>query len=96
MVQNFVSDNDELDTKFINANKVVSSIHYKTKFGELPEPIFTRKVYIVVTDKNADELYAYIFKKARINRDQGGAMWQSALAMASPYYLPKGVPMEND
>ena len=31
MVQNFVSDNDELDTKFINANKVVSSMHYKTK-----------------------------------------------------------------
>ena len=49
----------------------------KTKFGELPEPIFTRKVDIVVAEKNVDELYAYIFKKARINRAQGGAMWHS-------------------
>ncbi len=67
----------------------------RTKFGELPEPTLVRKVDVVVPVADADDLYDYIYEKARIGRPQGGAMWQG-LATASPFDLPRDIPVEKD
>lgn len=66
-----------------------------TKFGELPEPILVRKVDVVVPEADADDLYDYIYEKARIGRHQGGAIWMGALNLTSPFSLPEDVPVED-
>jgi hypothetical protein len=66
----------------------------RTKFGELPEPTIVRKVDVVVPEADADDLYDYIYEKARIGRPQGGAIWLGALTLVSPFALPEGVPAE--
>ncbi len=68
----------------------------RTKSGDLqlPEPTLIRKVDVVVPESDADELYDYIYEKARIGRPEGGAIWLGALALASPFTLPVGVPVE--
>jgi len=67
----------------------------RTKFGELPEPTLVRKVDVVVPEKEADELYDYIYEKAHIGRLQGGAIWLRTLTAASPFDLPANVPVED-
>lgn len=67
----------------------------RTKFGELPEPTLVRKVDVVVPEADADELYDYIYEKARIGRPGGGAIWLRALTIASPFALPADVPVEK-
>jgi hypothetical protein len=67
----------------------------RTKFGELPEPTLVRKVDVVVPEADADDLYDYIYEKARIGRPQGGAIWMRALTLSSPFALPEGVPAEE-
>lgn len=67
----------------------------KTKFGKLPEPTLVRKVDVVVPEAEADEIYDYIYEKARIGRPQGGAIWQMALTLTSPFALPADVPVEK-
>ena len=66
-----------------------------TKFGELPEPGLVRMVNVVVPEEDADELYDYIYEKARIGRRQGGVIWLGTLALASPFVLPEDVPVEE-
>jgi nitrogen regulatory protein PII len=61
----------------------------------LPEPILARKVEVVVPEAAADDLYDYIFEKARIGRPQGGVIWLGALYLASPFLLPADVPLEE-
>ena len=67
----------------------------KTKYGELPEATLARKVDIVVAETDADELYDYIYEKARIGRPQGGTMWMKALTLTSPFSLPENLPIEK-
>ena len=67
----------------------------RTKFGELPEPTLVRKVDVVVPEADADDLYDYIYEKARIGRPLGGAIWLGALTLASPFVLPADVPVEK-
>jgi hypothetical protein len=67
----------------------------RTKFGELPEPNLVRKVDVVVTEEEGDELYDYIYEKAHIGRIQGGAIWLRTLTVASPFALPADVPVEK-
>ncbi len=66
-----------------------------TKFGELPEPAIMKKVDVVVPEADADELFDYIFEKARIGRLRGGAIWMGPLTLASPFSLPGDVPVEK-
>lgn len=66
-----------------------------TKFDELPQPILVRKVDVVVPEDKADEIYDYIYAKANIGRPQGGAIWQAALTLTSPFALPENVPDEE-
>lgn len=66
----------------------------KTKFDELPQPVLIRKVEVVVPENDADELYDYIYVTAGIGCPQGGLMWLNSSTLASPYNLPKDVPLE--
>jgi hypothetical protein len=67
----------------------------RTKYGELPEPTLVRKVDVVVPEAEADDVYDYIYQKANIGRPQGGAIWQTALSLTSPFTLPAEVPVEE-
>ena len=67
----------------------------KTKFGELPEPTMVRKVDVVVPEADANDLYDYIYEKARIGRPRGGAIWLGALSLVTPIVLPGDVPVEE-
>ncbi len=67
----------------------------RTKFGKLPEPTLMRKIDVVVPEDKADELYDYIYEKANIGRPLGGAIWQAALTLTSPFALPQDVPVEE-
>ncbi len=70
-------------------------LNAETKLGKLPIPTLVRKVDVVVAEGDADELYDYIYEKAHIGRPQGGAIWLSALSLASPFALPGDVPAEK-
>jgi hypothetical protein len=67
----------------------------ETKFGELPKPVLARKVDVVVSEADADELYDYIYEKANIGRPEGGVLWLAALTLTSPFALPENVPLEE-
>ena len=67
----------------------------KTTFDELPEPALIRKVEVVISANDADDLYDYIYETANIGRPQGGVIWMAPLAMVSPFDLPDGVPLEG-
>jgi hypothetical protein len=67
----------------------------RTRYGALPEPTMVRLVDVVVPAAEADELYDYIYDKAEIGRDGGGAIWLAPLSVASPYALPADIPPEK-
>lgn len=66
-----------------------------TKFGELPEPTLVWTVDVVVAEADADDVYDYIYEKARIGRPQGGIILMRALTLTSPFSLPEDVPLEK-
>lgn len=67
----------------------------RARFGKLPQPTLDRKVEVVVSEADADDLYDYIYEKAHIGRPDGGVVFQSALPLASPFALPEDVPVEG-
>lgn len=64
-------------------------------YGLLPAPTLVRKVEVLVSETEADELYDYVFEKARIGRHQGGAIFLGVPTLASPFDLPGDVPSEE-
>lgn len=66
-----------------------------TKVDELPEPTMVWKVDVLVPEKDADDLYEYIYEQAHIGRHHGGVIWMSALTLSSPFSLPEGLPEEK-
>ena len=89
------------DEKQINQANSVSCLgmavlgNTVTKFGKLPESTLVWQVDVVVPEADADDLYDYIYEKARIGRPQGGVIWMRALTLSSPFSLPKDVPIEK-
>ena len=65
------------------------------KPGMLPDTFMERLVTVVVPEAEADALFEYIYEKARVGRDGGGIVIQSALATATPYTLPEDLPDER-
>lgn len=43
---------------------------------------------VVVDEKQAEEVFAFIFYNAEINRPHGGLVFQSALTSATDYRIP--------
>lgn len=53
-------------------------------------------VHIAVNRKDADELFEYIYYKARINRPHGGLMYMQSLLGATHFELPDIPEEEKD
>ena len=66
------------------------------KPGTLPDTFLARIVTVVVPQTEADSLFAFIYEKARVGRDGGGVVMQSALATSTPYILPEEVAEEEN
>jgi hypothetical protein len=64
----------------------------KARRGRLPEPRAARLVTIVVDPHQADPVFDFVFRAARIDRPGGGFVMQDRLPMASGYELPAGLP----
>ena len=62
-----------------------------TRRGKLPEPSLVRMVQIVVEAADADSLFDQIYAQAAIDRPGGGAMFMTALVLATPFALPAGI-----
>ena len=89
------------EKKIVRANStscmgLAGSAQAKTKFGELPQPVLMRKVDVIVAVDDVDNLYDYIYEKARIGRPQGGVILLNELTLVSPFNLPENVPLEKD
>ena len=67
----------------------------RTKFGKLPQPVLVRKIDVVVPEDKANELYDFIYVTAKIDRPEGGAIWQVTVPLASPFAFPPDVPVEE-
>jgi hypothetical protein len=67
----------------------------RVKPGTLPGAYLVRLVRVVVPQAQADELFEYVYDKARIGRPGGGTIWLTALLAATPYVLPEGVAEEG-
>ncbi len=65
------------------------------KPGSLPDTFLAKMVRVVVPEAEADALFEYIYEKARIGRDGGGAVLQNALVTSTPFALPEGVAEEE-
>jgi hypothetical protein len=50
---------------------------------------------VVVDQERADEVFAYIFREAEIDRPHGGLVFQSALGPATEYRIPPELPAER-
>ncbi len=67
----------------------------RVKPGTLPDTSIARMVRVVVPAADADALFEIIYETARVGREGGGAVFQSALAAATPFVLPEGVAEEE-
>ena len=50
---------------------------------------------VVVDEAHAEEVFAYIFSVAGIDRPHGGLLFQSALSLATQYQIPTDLPPEK-
>jgi len=66
------------------------------KRGQLPPSELVRLVEVLVPEAQAFELFDYIYDKAEIGREGGGAIWMSQRIRATPYRLPVDVPDETN
>ncbi len=67
----------------------------QVKPGTLPDAYLARMVWVVVPETEADALFEYICEKARIGRDGGGVVMQTARVTSTPFVLPEGVAEEH-
>ena len=65
-----------------------------TKRGKLPESLPARVVTIIVAEREADEVYDFVYENADIHRPGGGMLLMSLLPGATSFELPAGVPDE--
>lgn len=68
----------------------------KARRGRLPEPALAKLVTAVVTEAEADAVFDYIYRTAKVHRPGGGMIWMEKLLAATPFVLPADVPDEAD
>lgn len=88
-------DKNIIGATSLSAKGVAVLTEAKTRSGNLPESAIVRIVQIVVIAEQADEIFDYVYHKARIGRHGGGVIYQSEDLTASPFYLPEGLPNEE-
>ncbi len=59
------------------------------KKGRLPASALVRMVKVVVSVREAEALFAYIYEKARIGRPGGGLLLLSKPVVSTPFSFPK-------
>ncbi len=67
----------------------------KTKRGKLAEAELVKKVRVVCTEDQADEIFDFIFWSTQIDKPGRGTMWQQPLTACTPYELPEDIPDEE-
>jgi nitrogen regulatory protein PII len=50
---------------------------------------------VVVDEAQAEKVFDFIFRAARIDWPHGGLIYQSALSLASQYHIPAELPVER-
>lgn len=65
------------------------------KPSTLPDTSMARIVRIVVPEAEADTLFDFVYKKARIGRKGGGAVLMNTLVTSTVFTLPEGVAEED-
>ena len=81
---------NRVDTVAVRA--VAALQNAKTKRGRLPESTLAKLITVVVSDEQADAVFDYIYRTARIGRPGGGMVLMDRLLRAPPYVLPADVP----
>lgn len=66
----------------------------ETKHGKLPESELVRLLEVLVPEADAEELFAYIFDIAEINKAGGGIMWMGQRISSTQYVLGNDLPDE--
>jgi len=67
----------------------------KTKRGKLPESELARMIQVIVGDADAEGIFRFIHKTARMDRPRGGTVVMSRPIRATSCVLPPGVPDEK-
>ncbi|MEP5764032.1 MAG: hypothetical protein ABJ308_05540 [Halieaceae bacterium] len=62
----------------------ITPLAYRGLGGQTEKEILN----VAVAGEQADELFAYIYVEAEINRPHGGLMYLSQLSFATPFILP--------
>ncbi len=66
----------------------------KTKRGKLPEPDLVKRLYVICSEDQADEVFDFIFWSAQLDKRGRGVMWQQAVTGCTPFELPADIPDE--
>lgn len=66
------------------------------KPGKLPEPTLVRVVEILVPVADAEDVFDFVCRRAKIDRPGGGMVALSPAPFCTPYHLPEGVPDEKE
>ena len=67
----------------------------KTRHGVLPKNVMVRMLNVIVDENQADNVFDYIYDKAKIGRPGGGVVSMSKSLTATSYSLSEGVPDEE-
>ena len=67
----------------------------EAKPGKLPQSELIRRGEVIVPESDAEELFAYVFDAAEINRAGGGIMWMGEQIMSTQYELGNNMPDES-
>jgi hypothetical protein len=67
--------------------------------GSDPERLFSRierdVLQVIVDEERADEVFAWLYREAHVAEQEGRFLYMTKLALATPFALPEGVPMEQ-
>ena len=66
-----------------------------TRRGKLPEAELVKQIFVICSDDQAEEIFDFVFWSAQLDKPGRGVMWQQAVAGATPYELPAGIPDEE-
>lgn len=70
----------------------IGALHaVKAKQGKLPEAELVKQLYAVCSEEEADKVFDFIFRAARLDKPGRGSVWQQSVSGCTPYQLPANV-----
>lgn len=70
-------------------------VQSRPKRGKLPEPILARMIDVLVNEKQADDVFAFLCDQSVIDRPGGGLVFQRRAPAATAFELPAEIPDEE-